>query len=189
MDRYCTNLNLPFKLLRDDVNEQLSSIDSCKDTLARKIDLKDFYSIELLEFLNRFDFDYYGVILSFPPSNDHSIIHVDNHDLADQTNFNVTIGGEDSKTTWWETTNQYAGQYKVNAAGTVVLKYEKDRMKEVFSTHISGACLFQAGLPHSVYNPLKNRHTITAKLRKKGSKIKPIFYSDALEIFKEYIGR
>ena len=187
MNPYFVNLNFPFDFLNPLALDLLDKLVINPDTIVFQDDVKKYVSEDLLNFLKEKDIVCHAVILAYNKT--MSPIHIDDYSMDDQMNLNFTIGGYDSEVIWYKPKDGYNGHRNYNTAGATVKRFLPENMEEVHRQSVNGAGLFQCGIPHNVINPLDRRYTVIVKLRKQGYPNIPIKFSEALEIFKEYIGR
>jgi hypothetical protein len=145
----------------------------------------EILSPEMLELLKKIDnFRLGGIIIYYNETQESSAIHIDNHNVYDQTNLNFYINAKDSLVNWYRPTDNYLGIPKHNGVA-VKRDYEIDKMQLIESVNLQGACLFQSGVPHNVSNITSPRWCVSIKVSLHNSKY--FKWQDALSKFEQFI--
>ena len=145
----------------------------------------EILSPEMLELLKKIDnFRLGGIIIYYSETQKSSAIHIDNHNVYDQTNLNFYINAKDSIVNWYRPTDNYLGIPKHNGVA-VKRDYEIDKMQLIESVNLQGACLFQSGVPHNVSNITSPRWCVSIKVSLHNSKY--FKWQDALSKFEQFI--
>jgi hypothetical protein len=145
----------------------------------------EILSPEMLELLKKIDnFRLGGIIIYYNETQESSAIHIDNHNVYDQTNLNFYINAKDSLVNWYRPTDNYLGIPKHNGVA-VKRDYEIDKMQLIESVNLQGACLFQSGVPHNVSNITSPRWCVSIKVSLHNSKY--FKWQDALSRFDQFI--
>jgi hypothetical protein len=145
----------------------------------------EILSPEMLELLKKIDnFRLGGIIIYYSETQKSSAIHIDNHNVYDQTNLNFYINAKDSLVNWYRPTDNYLGMPKHNGVA-VKRDYEIDKMQLIESVNLQGACLFQSGVPHNVSNITSPRWCVSIKVSLHNSKY--FKWQDALSRFDQFI--
>lgn len=147
--------------------------------------ITEILSPDMLELLQKIDdFRLSGIILYYSGESKSSPIHIDNHNVYDQTNLNFYINAKDSLVNWYRPTDNYSGLPKHNGVAWK-RDYEIDKMQLIESVNLQGACLFQSGVPHNVSNITSPRWCISIKVKLHNSKY--FKWQDALSRFEKFI--
>jgi hypothetical protein len=145
----------------------------------------EILSSDMLELLKKIDdFRLSGIIIYYSGASKSSAIHIDNHNVYDQTNLNFYINAKDSLVNWYRPTNNYPGLLKNNGVAWK-RDYEIDKMQLIESVNLQGACLFQSGVPHNVSNMTSPRWCVSIKVSLHNSKY--FKWQDALSRFEQFI--
>ena len=124
------------------------------------------------------------IVVPYTAALQSTIIHIDDFDVYDQVNLNFVIDDGLAYANWYEKNKDYNPYIRVNAVGGQTYSYSRSNMTLLEADHISGACLFQSGVPHNVSNILRNRWCVSVKLRQPGGKT--VHWDQAITMFENY---
>ena len=145
----------------------------------------EILSLDMLELLKKIDdFRLVGIVIYYSGQQTLSAIHIDNHNVYDQTNLNFYINAKDSLVNWYKPINNYPGLINNNGLAWK-RNYEIDKMQLIESVNLQGACLFQSGVPHNVSNITSPRWCVSIKVSLRNSKY--FKWQDALSRFEQFI--
>jgi hypothetical protein len=169
------NLEIPFLCNHFDLKKVIRT---------SKFKPTELISTELLDLITRLELVAVNSLVIFYPSNiKNSSIHIDDHDVYDQTNLNLVVNASSSSVNWYLPIEGYNGVLSINMA--LKRDYEIDKMNLVESAIIEGPCIIQGGIPHNVSNLTGQRWCVSVKL--KTTDMQHLNWKDALIKFDKFI--
>lgn len=178
MNKYATELKLPFKLHIDESTLNFSRIQNrFKPELIDK-EFTDWLREEMGVAIH------WCEVLCLTPGNSYPI-HVDGeaYDRLDKGKLNYIVGGAGSEMVWYEDTEDM--QAELNSTGKPMIS-GKEGIQEIYRKELSGFAIVNAGILHTVINKDKHRYCLTCSVTDAVSG-KRLTYTELYEKFNGYI--
>ena len=151
-------LNLPFEFI---------PIDPCHDMVKSNLcRYDDKQHPEVLDFLNSLGLESIrvGALQFSVPAGKDIVVHADGREFSHLTKLNFVFGGYNNQTVW-----HHGGEHNVVRKTTptnepYIAPQDLSLLKEASRASVDGACLFDAGVFHSLTNPSEYLYCVSFSL-------------------------
>lgn len=198
MNNYCVDLNLDLPLF----NSNLAPVDFLKSKpiwannvhTNRKLahhfmlDVAIDLSKEIHDFFNSFNFRIVVAEVFYTYPNGIGSIHSDLNKSGDYSKINWAFGGIGSAMNWYSVNDRTVGSINTTTINSYSIHYPIESVELVHSQAVGCPSLVQVGCPHHIVNAGEERFCLSIVFHNAISNKRPTM-AEALEIFKNYIGR
>jgi hypothetical protein len=180
MNKYVTELNFPYSLLRPDV-------DPYSFPKKRHIRLNlDIINPDMIGFFNKLNLEIILVEVFYSRPFFQSGIHIDSMG-GDINKINWIYGGKDCQMNWYSVKeNSIKKSLENTVIGTSYQSFDRKDVNLEFAKVLRSPSLVCVGAPHNVHNQQEHRWCISLVYQYQDLKQR-LTMKESLEIFKEFI--